>query len=689
MSAVSSVPEPFSKVRTRLEQQYNNVVFSAGWSKADLLQAWEAHCCELPQEPKVIAKARLFDLICTHAPIAPENDDYFVGKVEHYNLLLELRNKWRVAAARREFGDKLGVSDGSYRAQLDCNSHICPDWESLFKLGVKGIYERALSKSTDYHRAVAMVYKGVITLLKRFDKIHPQGGLAELTERPVKTFREALQISYLFNELIEFDGIQVRSMGRFDVLFNDFYEQDLAAGRLTREQAAELLKYYFIKFLAKSGGMVYGKPFTFGPDMYELTKLVFEVYYEMNVVDPKFHLRVSENTPDELLMSAARLIRDGRNGIVLVNNDMQQKMLIENGKTPADAANYILIGCYEPAVMGVELNCSGAGALNLAKPVEQLLENVPANWQYAEFEKAYFDRLAVNLACCIDDLKRHERLWAESNPSPLFSGPMQSCHDKGKDISEAGAKYNTTGIVCAGLADAVDSLVAIRLLLASKQVANLPELAEILKNDFTNHEYLRAVVLHKFPSWGNNIPEVDELAAQIADFVSERINHEPNARGGVFQAALYAILPTAEALGKDTGTLPNGRLAGTQLTMNTNCENGRDLHGVTALLHSVSSLPLDKFPNGTTLDVTLHPSVVSGNKGIETLRNLIRSYFRMDGNTIQFNIFNRSLLLDAQKHPENYANLQVRVCGWNLRFIDLAPEEQQIFIERTGDDSVC
>ena len=123
--------------------------------------------------------------------------------------------------------------------------------------------------------------------------------------------------------------------------------------------------------------------------------------------------------------------------------------------------------------------------------------------------------------------------------------------------------------------------------------------------------------------------------------------------------------------------------------MNTNCENGRDRNGVTALLHSVASLPLDKFPNGTTLDVTLHPSAVSGDKGVTTVKELIKSYFQMNGNTIQFNIFNRETLLDARKNPEKYTNLQVRVCGWNLRFIDLAPEEQQIFIDRAGDDESC
>jgi formate C-acetyltransferase len=118
--------------------------------------------------------------------------------------------------------------------------------------------------------------------------------------------------------------------------------------------------------------------------------------------------------------------------------------------------------------------------------------------------------------------------------------------------------------------------------------------------------------------------------------------------------------------------------------MNTNCENGHDINGITALFHSVSSLPLTKFPNGTCLDVTLHPSAVTGSKGIDTIFALITSFFDMGGNTIQFNIFNKDTLLEAQMNPEKYPNLQIRVCGWNVRFVDLAPEEQQIFIDRAG-----
>ena len=684
---------PFDSVRQKLEKQYVNAEYGSGWSKQQLSDAFDNFCAENPDQPRIVQKAEMLRLICENAPIAPEKDDYFVGKVQHYGLLLYLRGRWRYLEAIKEFGcrERLEYFIGDYSAQLDCNSHVCPDWESLLSLGLKGIADRArpLAESSAYHRAVTMVFDALRTLFRRFDEIHPGYGLAEMAERPPKNFREALQFSYIYHEVMEFDGIQIRSMGLFDRLYNPYFVQDLADGTLTKESAAELLKYYWIKLYAKTGGLQFGKPITFGPSANELTYFAFETYGAMKIHDPKFHLRVSKNTQSDFLQLVCRIIRNGSNAIVLVNSDMQEAMLAANGKTPEDAEKYILIGCYEPSVQGMELNCSGAGHLNLSKPVEQAFVEAKDNWTYEDFEKFYFEQLDVNIKLCRNDLRRWERLWPMSHPAPIFSGPMLSCHESGKDISEAGAKYNTTGICCGGLPDAVDSLIAVRELLKRNLVGSIPEIGEILRSNWQGYEILRQTVMHKFPSWGNNIADVDDLAQRIANFAADRINNEPNERGGVFQMALYAITVAAKRFGEKTGALPNGRLAGTILTMNTNCENGRDFNGATAILNSNAKLPMHRFPNGTTLDITLHPSAVSGEKGVDTLKNLLLTYFEQGGSTVQFNIFSKETLLDAQKNPEKYGNLQVRVCGWNLRFVDLAPDEQQIFIDRAAGGDVC
>ena len=684
MKNTATLPSPFDMVRGKLEQQYQAAAYlpESGLPETELTAEFARCESEHRDEPRIVLKARLFDLLCRKARIASEPGDYFVGKIEHCNLLPALCWRWRGEAGKREFGSETPNDPGAFVAQLDCDSHICPDWVSLFKHGVKGIHDRAAQRSGAYYEAVALAFGGFGALLKRFDAVQPELGIGVLAERPPETLHEALQLAYLYHELIELDGIAVRSMGRFDMIYNDFYLRDLAAGRLTRDSAKELLKYFWIKFFAKTMGKRFGKPFTFGPDPNELTWLAFETYHEMRIVDPKFHLRVSPRTPADFMRLVAKCIQDGSTGIVIVNNDAQIEMLERNGKTRADAENYILIGCYEPAVMAKELNCSGAAAFNLTKPLETVIaeQNPPT---FEAFFTSYMEQLDRNLTRCMEQVRRWEKHWSEVDPAPLFSGAMDSCFERGLDTSEAGAVYNTSGVCCVGLPDATDSLAAVRQLVYEQKRCTLPELRAALAADWKGYESLRQEAIHRVPHWGNNLDKVDRLAVRIADFLPRRINHEPNARGGVFQAAVYGIIGVAKDLGSKTGALPNGRLAGEPLTMNTSAAVGRDKNGVTALIDSVTKLPLSGFPNGTVLDIMLHPSMVNGDKGLDTIVALVRSHFAQGGMAIQFNIFDRAVLRDAQAHPEKYANLQVRVCGWNVRFIDLAPDEQEIFIAKS------
>jgi formate C-acetyltransferase len=474
--------------------------------------------------------------------------------------------------------------------------------------------------------------------------------------------------------------MEVRSMGRFDLLYNEFYLADLAAGRLTREQAKELLKYFWIKFFAKSMGKRFGKPFLFGPDANEFSQLALDAYHEMRIEDPKLHIRIAKRTSPAFVEQVARCIEDGCTSMVIGNDDAQVKMLCEQGKTPEDANEYIFIGCYEPAIQGKELNCSGAATLNLAKAVEQTLAS-----DYPTFEAflaGYLGVLEGNLELLADRVRRWERLWPQISPTPFLGGTMPSCLERGLDISEAGAKYNTSGVCCIGLADAVDSLAAVRQLVYEDQNCTLAELRDALAVDWQGYDELRLTVRHRVPKWGNNDESVDRLAVAVTGFIGPRINREPNARNGRFQAALYGILPTVQGFGKNTGALPNGRRAGEHLTVNTGASVGMNRQGVTALVNSVTKIDLTQFPNGTVLDIMLHPSALAGDQGWQTVAAVIRSHFAQGGLAIQFNIFDPAILREAKAFPEKHADLQVRVCGWNVLFSNLRPEEQDLFIAK-------
>lgn len=677
------MPKPFDLVRQQLERQYLDVKFdpASGLSKEELVAEIARHRAENPDEPRILTRAWLFGLLCSKGRIAVEPDDYFVDKLEHHNLLVALREEWRKEEERKEFKNDPPAMPGAWEAGLD-TGHICPDWRDLLQYGFVGLRDRAAARSGVFYQAVAMVYDAAVTLVKRFAAALPGSAVAPLAERPPRTFHEALQLAYLYNELQEMEnGYSVRSMGRFDLLYHRFYADDLKAGRLTRDHAKELLKYFWMKFFAKSQGKLFGKPFLFGPEVNELSYLAFEVYREMRVVDPKLHVRVAEHTPKDFLDAVVGCIQSGCTGILTVNDTAQVEMLRQNGKTFEDASDYILIGCYEPAVMGKELNCSGACRVNLAKAVELVL----ASGDYASFDElmaAYLKILDSQITLTTDKVRREERLWPRVNPTPFLSGTMGSCLERGLDVSEAGAKYNTSGFLFAGIANATDSLAAVRHLVYEEKVCTLNELRSALAANWKGHEELRLTAQNRAPKWGNNDDRADAIAVQITDFVGKRVNHEPNARGGVFQAALYAIVGTAKSLGKLTGALPYGRLAGEPLTMGAGATPGMDKNGVTSLINSVTKIDLSLFPNGTVLDVMLHPSVAQGPEGTQTISSIIRSHFAQGGMAIQFNIFDAALLREAQKNPEKYANLQVRLCGWNVRFIDLAPAEQEVFITK-------
>lgn len=682
------MPEPFDHARQRLERQYLDAQFDpdSGLSREELVSELERHRSENPDEPRILTRAWLFHLLCCKARIAPEPDDYFADKLEHHNLLVSLREEWRREEEAREFAGDPPQVPGAWSAGLD-TGHTCPDWRSLLQLGLTGLHDRAAAQSGEFHAAVALVYQGAITLAQRYARALPASAparpvLESLASRPPETFHEALQLAYLFHELQEMEnGYSVRSMGRFDLLFNPFLAADIEAGRITRDHAKELLKYFWVKFFARTQGRMYGKPFLFGPEANALSYLAFEVYREMQIVDPKLHFRLGPPTPRDLFEQVVGCIQAGCTGILTVNDPAQVEMLRANGKALEDARDYILIGCYEPAIMGRELNCSGACAVNLAKAVELVLAQGDPE-SFDELLSAYLGILDANVTLAVGRVRREERLWPRVNPSPLLSGTMDSCMESGLDVSQAGALYNTSGCLCVGLANAVDSLAAIRQLVYEDRRCSLDELRQALADNWEGHEELRLNALRRAPKWGNNDDRVDALAVAITGFLSRRINHEPNARGGVFQAALYTIVDSARNFGAPTGALPDGRLAGTPLTLNTGATVGMDTQGVTALINSVTKIDLAGFPNGTVLDIMLHPSVALGDRGIQAICALIESHFAQGGIAIQFNIFDADLLRDARRNPENYANLQVRVCGWNARFIDLEPREQEMFIAK-------
>ena len=727
----------FESLREHLFNQFQNVPFDpeTGLSLEELRQEVETYLKEHPDQPKVLQKANVYRIVVTHGQIYLHPVDWFADKLNHGGLVRKVRDEWfreaRSNAIKKEANwfDKVHKL-GLIRGGLDMG-HISPGWENMFAGGLTGLIEQTQqnreqlgSEATDeqlaFYEAVEIVYRATIALAERFSalarKMIPGFPEHEARLRAVahackrvpayapKTFHEALQFAWLMHEMIEMEGELVRSMGHFDRVLYPYYRADIDSVRLTREQAKELIKFLWFKYHSRTRGRSNGKNFVFAGQYAdgsvltnELTYLVLEAYEELNTPDPKLSVRFLPETPDKLYRRVADLIRRGHNSFVLMNDMPAVEALVKRGKTWEDARTYLPIGCYEPAVDGKEAACTMNIEINLAKVLELALHDGfdPRSGEqvgmhtgdprgFASFEQlfgVYTKQMDFLLSRTVEYVGAHERQWPQINPSPLIAGTIHDCLEKGKDIGRGGAHYNAVGCVGIGLANACDSLLGLKKAVFDEKRFTMAEVLDAIQSDFDGYEPMRQYLLNKVPKWGNSDSEADAMAKRIADYYCNKVHTFTNARGGPVQAALFT-LTTQWSMGKVTGALPDGRKAGTSLAPGVGATPGRDMNGATGLIGSVSKLDFTETPNGSVLDVMLHPTAVKGNEGLDAFVTLIKTFFAGGGYALQFNVFDVDTLRDAQRHPERYASLQIRVTGWSVHFTKLSKFEQDQFIAR-------
>ena len=727
----------FESLREHLFNQFQNVPFDpeTGLSLEELRQEVETYLKEHPDQPKVLQKANVYRIVVTHGQIYLHPVDWFADKLNHGGLVRKVRDEWfreaRSNAIKKEANwfDKVHKL-GLIRGGLDMG-HISPGWENMFAGGLTGLIEQTQqnreqlgSEATDeqlaFYEAVEIVYRATIALAERFSalarKMIPGFPEHEARLRAVahackrvpayapKTFHEALQFAWLMHEMIEMEGELVRSMGHFDRVLYPYYRADIDSVRLTREQAKELIKFLWFKYHSRTRGRSNGKNFVFAGQYAdgsvltnELTYLVLEAYEELNTPDPKLSVRFLPETPDKLYRRVADLIRRGHNSFVLMNDMPAVEALVKRGKTWEDARTYLPIGCYEPAVDGKEAACTMNIEINLAKVLELALHDGfdPRSGEqvgmhtgdprgFASFEQlfgVYTKQMDFLLSRTVEYVGAHERQWPQINPSPLIAGTIHDCLEKGKDIGRGGAHYNAVGCVGIGLANACDSLLGLKKAVFDEKRFSMAEVLDAIQSDFDGYEPMRQYLLNKVPKWGNSDSEADAMAKRIADYYCNKVHTFTNARGGPVQAALFT-LTTQWSMGQVTGALPDGRKAGESLAPCVGATPGRDMNGATGLIGSVAKLDFTETPNGSVLDVMLHPSAVNGDDGLDAMVNLIKTFFAQGGYALQFNVYDVETLRDAQLHPESYASLQIRVTGWSVHFVTLSKFEQDQFIAR-------
>ena len=613
------------------------------------------------------------------------------------------------SSPRRRFSRK--DSNGAFMAILD-RSHTCPDWESLLKLGPSGIVARAqerlkTAKNQDeevFLKCVVELYKAFSRLLVRWGNFAEKKGktavaaaLKAVAERPPRTLREALQLGLVYDHCQEMEGELVRNQGLFDRLYIDFYRRDLAEGRETRETAKALVRDWFLRLYSLNSGNP-GKNVGLGgydaagkPVWNELTEIAFELHDELANPSPKLSYRLGKNTPREQLERVVRCIADGRTSVVFANDDVLGESFRRRGKTPEDIANYVLIGCYEPGIMGREIIASMSCQINLVKPLEAVFNNgrdfagfrvgpdctLPQD--AAAFEREYLRQTDAVLERMFAATRFLEEHWCDLNPSPFLSGAYRDCIANAADMSLGGAKYNQSGCVCLGLPTVADSLAAIHYLVDEAKLVTMSELGDILRADWKGREELRLKAVRSAPKWGNNDDRADQYAQRVQRAVARRVNAAPNGHGGTYQAGFWTI-DLDKVTGQFCAATADGRHAGDLIARNSSATAGCGHEGPTALMLSSAKLDLADAPDGHILDVILPMSLSKRTDGVATIAAMIQSYFCAGGQCLNINCFDAALLRDAMAHPEKYPDLQVRVCGWNVRWNSLSHWEQEHFL---------
>ena len=672
--------------------------------------------------------------------------------------------------------------------------HVTVQYEKVLEIGLEGIIREAARELAacnvgdgDYARkhcfleAVIMSCAAVIGYAGRYAALAKQEAeactdrkrkeellqIASVCERVpargARSFHEACQSFWFIQQLLQMEssGHSI-SPGRFDQYMYPYYQKDMAEGKITRDEAQELVDCIWVKLndlnkardAASAEGfagyslfqnLIVGGQNENGEDVTnDLSFLCIWASAHVFLPQPSLSVRVWNCTPHELLVEAAKLTRTGIGLPAYYNDEVIIPSLMNRGLTLEDARTYNIIGCVEPQKAGKTEGWHDAAFFNMCRPLELVFSNgkdkgeqvglatgpVEQMGTFEEFYDAYKKQMEYCIGLLVNADNAIDTAHADRCPLPFLSSMVDDCMKRGKTVQEGGAVYNFTGPQGFGIANVADSLYAVRKLVFEEKKVTLSEYKKALALNFgkgfdsiTVQEMTEEIIkelakagqqpsqaqiagivkgimnteipdkdrelcekllamIDEIPKYGNDIEEVDSFAREVAYTYTKPLQNYRNPRGGIFQAGLYPVSANVP-LGAQTGATPDGRLAHTPVADGVSPTAGRDIHGPTATANSVSKLDHGIASNGTLLNQKFHPSALSGDEGLNNFVALIRSYFDQKGSHMQFNVVDRNTLLDAQKYPEKYQHLVVRVAGYSALFTTLSRSLQDDIIRRT------
>jgi len=541
-------------------------------------------------------------------------------------------------------------------------------------------------------------------------------------ENSPKSFWEALQYYWfvhigVISELNTWDSF---NPGRLDQHLYPFYKRDIESGLLTKEQAYELLQSFWIKFHNQPAppkvGVTAQESNTYtdfclinlggvnseGEDgVNELTYIILDVIEEMRLLQPSSMVQVSKKNPDQYIRRFLKITRTGFGQPSIFNTDAIIQEMLRMGKSLVDARCGGASGCVETGAFGKESYIL-TGYFNIPKVLEVTLHNGhdprtnkrigiesgnPINFiKYSELVNAFKTQLNHFIDIKIKGNLIIERMWAKYLPAPFLSLLVDDCISSGTDYNNGGARYNTSYIQGVGMGTITDSLSSIKYNVFDKKNFSISELIKALENNFVGYEHIKKFVWDDTPKYGNDDDYSDEILKEVFELYFSLIDGRPTTKGGHFRINL---LPTTchVYFGSVIGATPDGRLAKKPLSEGISPVQGADRKGPTAVLKSASKIDHLRT-GGTLLNQKFTPQILQDESGIESILHLVRAYFKMDGHHIQFNVVDAKTLRRAQKEPENYQDLIVRVAGYSDYFVNLGLELQEEIIHRTEHTNI-
>ncbi|MFA6035278.1 MAG: pyruvate formate lyase family protein, partial [Myxococcota bacterium] len=535
---------------------------------------------------------------------------------------------------------------------------------------------------------------------------------------PPRDFREAVQALWLtqVGAFIAYGMTGIFAIGRFDQYLYPFFRKDREEGRITDDQAIELLEELLVKLacnllmlphVGKSTGNELGADSCaptvggLGPDgcdaVNPLSYLILDAFSNVKSMGNSFTIRLSERTPPEFWRKALATYRE-TSGAALFNDEAAIPALVRSGVSEMDARDYGVIGCVEPTSDGNTFACTSGNDISLSAAVEMTLldgslrimgtrvgpkTGDPRGFStFQEFMAAFKRQVAFQVETVARAVDLKDRAYMEGFPNPYVSSTLTGCVESARDMTRGGARYNFGSISARGLGTAADSLAAVKKYVFDTGGLSMDGLLRMLEERFAGHEAVRAMLKHKAPKYGCDDDEADTIAKEIAEYFCDTVSNLQTVRGGPYRPGFFSYgMHVAEGL--FLGSTPDGRVAGDPVSNSFSPVNGAERKGPTAMLRSVAKIDHKKISNGCSVNIRFLPALFDGEERLDKMIALVKGYFSMGGMELQPNVVSGETLRDAKLHPGRYRDLVVRVSGYSAFFTDLGGPLQDEIISRT------